>query len=69
MKMTSLNKSETIGEYYIRMEIEYGQSFNYYRVGLYWYGKRITDNIYTLDDRKNALACFRRYVKKAREAA
>lgn len=48
---------------YDRKEQKY---FSYYAVYIFSeYGQTIAGNVYSINDKKNANACFRRYLKRA----
>lgn len=64
--MTMVIKSETIDNYDVRMEVQHKPGFEYYAVTMYYYGRECAGNVYELSEKKNALACFHRYVKKAK---
>lgn len=64
--MTTTIKSETIDNYDVRMQVQNKCGFEYYSVSMYYYGRECAGNVYELNERRNALACFRRYVKKVK---
>ena len=63
--MTITKKSETIGNYYITLEVVNRYEMTFFEVSRHYYGRRETSNVYSLEDKKNAAACFRRYKKYA----
>ena len=63
--MTITKKSEKIGNYYITMEIVTRYEITFIEVTRHYYGRFETSNVYSLDDKKNANACYRRYKKYA----
>ena len=64
--MTIVKKHESIGKYYICMEIAFRYGMEFYEVSMSWNGRTLKSNVYGIGEKKNALSCFYRYKKKAK---
>lgn len=65
--MTVTIKQEHIYNYYVCIELVYRYERPFYSVSLTEYGRTIKGNVYYMHEKKNAMACYSRYKKWARD--
>ena len=58
-------KNEIIDNKQVEIEIQTRYEMTFYKVSLYKDGREHTSNVYSIDQKKQANACFYRYKKKA----
>ena len=59
-------KQKQVGNYHIEIRLTDRYNMTFYEVISTWYGKQDLNNVYSLDEIKQATRCFYRYCARAK---